>query len=305
MTELMGESNDALMKQAASEGITLWSDEKKKDFVDTFNARAKAGRWILQRTGDLILKTALRRQFISDKHVRKLNRSSSIQQLRYEARYNIADYDLEDGNNYGVVGRRSLSDLDSIAQERADLVINELPPLKKVMSIIDAETSRRLERKEKILEQLRKLKERLEEEDLSGPIRMADVDPKMTVGDFTKMVEKRAKTRKSIFGKMDELAQEGNRLNEQIDRVLYKGLPGLSDAVVTVVQQHLDRAKALEEMSRRVSERVMFGDSEAAMEMLKSFEKDEVSLPEEVRAEFQKALDKLKVSKKQLGKGKK
>jgi len=300
MTELMGESNAALMKQASSGEIAMWTDEKKKEFVETFNARAKAGRWILQRTADLILKTALRRQFISEKHTRKLGRNRYLQEMRYHA----SDYELSDGN-CSTIGGRPIGDLDAIAQERAELVLKELPPLKKVVSIIDAETAKRIERKEKIVEQLRKLKERLEEEDLSGPIRMADVDPKTTVGDFMKMVEQRAKTRKGIFRKMDELAIEGNRLNVLIDKVLYKGLPGLSDAVISVVQQHLDRATALDEMGRRVGERVMFGDSEAALEMLKSFEKDEQTVPDEVRAEFQKALEKLRVSKKQLGKGKK
>jgi hypothetical protein len=301
MTELMGESNAALMKQASSGEIAMWSDEKKKEFVETFNARAKAGRWILQRTADMILKTALRRQFISEKHTRQLGSTTHLRSMEY--RY--PDYDLDDHNQYGTVGGRPISDLDTIARERAELVLKELPPLKKAVSIIDAETAKRIERKEKIVEQLRKLKERLEDDDLNGPVRMSDVDPKMSVGDFMKMVELRVKTRKSIFRKMDELAIEGNKLNAQIDKVLYKGLPGLSDAVVSIVQQHLDRATALDEMSRRVGERVMFGDSEAALEMLKSFEKDEQTIPDEVRAEFQKALEKLRVSKKQLGKGKK
>lgn len=298
--ELLGESSNALMKQAASGEIGLWTDEKKKDFVATFEARAKAGRWILLHTADIILETAHRRQFISDKHLKKLNRDKQDISTRWSKNYGLSDEPLGD-----AVGGRTLNDLTSIARERAELVLSELPPLKKAVRIIDAGTADKIERKEKIVAQLRKLKEQLEDDLLAGPIRMSELDQKMTIGEFRKMVSQRVKTRKDIFRKMDDLAVEGTRLENEINKSLYKGLPGLSDAVLNVAQRHYDRATALDEMTRRVGERVMFGDSEAAMEMLKSFEKDEQTVPEDVKAEFKNALEKLRVSKKQLGTGRK
>jgi uncharacterized protein (UPF0147 family) len=54
-----------------------------------------------------------------------------------------------------------------------------------------------------------------------------------------------------------------------------------------------------------MEEQILYGDSDAALEILKSFEKDEIAVPENIRAEFSKALESLKVYKKKLGKGKK
>jgi len=290
---LIGESTTALVKQASSGEIALWTDEKKKDFCKTFNDRSRVARYLLIQTGMKILDTAQRRQFIGSKH----KSSIEIPSVPYDSRASY--YDAQG------VGGRPVNDLNTIASERAELVLKELPPLKKAVMVIDPVTAGKIERKEKILEELRKLKEGLESEELVGPIKMDEVDPKISVGDFMKMVKDRVKKRKAIFSRMDDLAIEGQDLEEYINKKLYKGLPGLSDAVISVAQRHFDRAIALDEMDRRVQERVMFGDSQTALEMLKNFEKDEQTIPDEVRAEFQKALEKLKVSKKQLGRGKK
>lgn len=73
-------------------------------------------------------------------------------------------------------------------------------------------------------------------------------------------------------------------------------MPGLAEAVVDVIQQHLDRSKALDAMSRRVEEQVRFGDSDAALELLRHFEADESRISDNVKASFDDALKKLKLS---------
>jgi hypothetical protein len=296
MTGIMdGSTSEMLARVNTSDQIHTWSDEKKRDFVKTFDDRARVARYILIKTGHFILENAKRRQFIG------------VRQFE-EARGQASGYEnlYDEGSRYyntAKIGGRPATDIGSIAEERANLVIKELPPLKRAVEVIDKDTAEKIERRDKILAELRKCKARLEEPELAGPIVMAELDQEMTIGEFRQLVKDRSKKRKRVFEKMGELAGEGNELEEIINKKLYKGLPGLSEAVIAVAQQHFDRAVALDEMDRRIGERVMFGDSEAALEMLKGFEKDEQSIPNEIKAEFRSALEKLKVSKKQLGAG--
>jgi len=75
-------------------------------------------------------------------------------------------------------------------------------------------------------------------------------------------------------------------------------LPGLSEAVVKLITQYTDKATAFSALNRRVAEQVQFGDSEAALSMLKSFEKDEATVSSEVREQFDQALEALKAAAK-------
>jgi hypothetical protein len=289
--ELLGESSENLLAKAGSDQIALWTDEKRKEFVDTFDKRSRAACYILRKTSEIILDRALERHFVG------------INQVRGADNYRRSYYDhsLADKGTCGdTIGGRSISDLAHIAEERAELILQELPPLKSAVRIIDVETAKKLERKEKIMEELRTLKEKLEDPELSGPMNMADIDQNMTIGDFRKLMKERVVARRKLLERMNELALEGNELEEAINKKLYYGLPGLSDAVLSVAKQHLDRATALDELNRRVGERVMFGDSQAALEMLKGFEKDEETVPENIKEEFKSALEQLKVSRKQL-----
>ena len=301
--EILGESTAALVKRASSGEIANWDDDKKRDFVKTFDDRARVARYILLSTGELILDGAHRRQFIGAKHVEMFGHGGVHK--RHSRRDHHELHDKGGSYHEHTVGGRSVNDLSIIAEERANLVLKELPPLKKAVQVIDAVTAKKIERKETIIKSLKDLKKKLEGPDLAGPLKMDEVNPKTSVGDFMQMAKDRVKTRRKIFSRMDDLAIEGQDLEAYINKKLYKGLPGLSDAVVSVVKQHFDRAIAMDEMDRRVGEKVMYGDSAAALEMLKGFEKDEQTIPEEIKAEFRSALEKLKVSKKQLGAGKK
>lgn len=289
----MSQELSSVIEQVQASGIVRWTNEKRKDFTEVFNKRVEAARWILQVTSNKVLSTAHRRQFIGENQFSQLNDNSEL--CNYH-QHGYTKYNIPVVND--CVGGRPIDDLDKIASERADLILKELPPVKVAVRLIDSDTADKMEKRDHILKEVRKLKERLDSEELSGPIKMSNVDPTMTVGDFMDMVAGRAKTRKSLLNKMDDLAIEGNQLDEHINKKLYKGLPGLAEAVISVVQKLRDQATALDEMSRRVSEQIMFGDSEIALEILKGFEKDEQSLPENVRDEFRKALEKLKLSKK-------
>jgi hypothetical protein len=282
-----------LLAKADPDQMTDWSEDKKKDFVKLFEDRAKVAKYILQKTAQKIAEVAHRRQFIGAKHWNKLSEEHQI----IEGGRISAEYDARVGYDQpSKVGGRLVDDLDKISEERAKLILDELPPLNQAVRIIDKETSKKIERRDKIIEELKALKSKLEED--AGPIKMADLDQGMTIGDFRKMVKDKDRRRKKLVADMEELGKEGNELEDAINKALYKGLPGLTDAVIHVVVTHIERATALGEVTRRIGEKVMFGDSEAAMEMLKGFEADEVVVSDNVKAEFHKALQKLNLAKK-------
>ena len=138
------------------------------------------------------------------------------------------------------------------------------------------------------------MKQRLEE--MAGSYSLADVDQKMTIGEFRKGVRDRDRKRAALSRQMNDMGQTGIELDNQINKALYLGLPGLSDAVIKVVADHLERAVAFDQTTRRVTEKVLFGDSEAAMELLKGFERDEVTVSDNIKAEFSAAMLKLGIA---------
>ena len=263
-----------------------WSDEKKKDFVKTFKERAHVSRKLLVQIAYEIMEAGERRKFISYKHTRDL--PSEVRGAGYNSWYGCG---------------RSRESLDRIVKERTDSVINELPPLKKAVQLIDADTAKLIEQTEKLKAKGQKLTDKLDE--ISEPIVMADLDQKMTIGAFRVQVKKQTKQRDTLVRQIREIANEGDELERTVAKRLYAGLPGLSEAVVSVITAHVDRANALDTLTRRVEEAVMFGDSKVALNLLQHFEEDEPVVGETVRKQFKDALQKLKLSRKQLRKGRK
>jgi hypothetical protein len=178
-----------------------------------------------------------------------------------------------------------------------------LPPISKVVAIIDAETAKKIDRKDKLQAEGEKLRLTLDE--VCGVIRMSDDQYQdMTVRQFRAMVIERDTRRQDLIERMNKIAIEGQKLEEEIAKTLFAGLPGISEAVVEVIRNHIEKAIALDTVNRRVAEQVKFGDSSAAVELLRRFEKDEVEVSEKVGASFKAALEALKVSLKTKGKPK-
>lgn len=282
-----GTSMLTLVKNSQHE-MAQWSETKRKDFVETFEKRSRVTRYILVKTAEFLLEGARRRRFITDKHNRELAITRSSRSWR-----DLTDVE-NSYHNGSTVGGRSARELDTIAQERADVILKELPPLKKAVLIIQPETAKKIERRDKLLEQGQKLMDQLVE--LSENLELANMDQKMTIGDFREFIKEREKSRRALRHKLDEMGAEGTQLEDEISRALYSGIPGISEAVIKVINDHIEREQAFDATTRRVGERVMFGDSEAAMEILSRFEKDEVTVSEEIKSEFASALEKLKVA---------
>ena len=286
----------ALARTLQSEGsITLWTEDKRKDFAKTFDNKAKAARFILYRTAEIITDAGLKRQFIGSMHTTKIWGEKG-KHWTSGGHHRIYD-DVAKGHYYsrgeGSVGGRAIADLNLIAEERAKHILNELPAVQDAVLVIDAVTGKKMIRREQLEAKAKDLVAKLEE--LGGKVLMSEVDQDMSVRAFRKYVVDRIKARRPVADKLKEVTEEIHELRRAIDKALYRGLPGLADAVVKVAKQHVERSYALDAVSRQVQDRVIFGDSAAALEMLQGFEKDEVTVSDAVKAEFSSALEKLKL----------
>jgi len=264
------DSASAIIKSVSCVDLATWSDDRRKEFSDTFQARVRASRFILQQTAYSALHMASERKFLPGRMINKVK---------------LPHVD-HDASNYNTYGGRTCSELQEIAQERATLLLKELPPLQQAMQIIQPEVAAKIDRRDSLKQQAQKLADQLT--DLSEEKRLTDIDPKMTVGDLVVHLKEQSQQRARLMLKIDELAKEGYELDRQVDKALADGIPGISEAVLESVQSVIDQCNAMEQISRRVHEKVMFGDSKEAMAILASFEKDEtvvgVSANEKLRA---------------------
>lgn len=294
-SKLFESSTAAMVAQVSGGEIISWTEDKKKGFVGTFKDRVSVARFILERTAWDIAETALNKKFIGQQHLNKLHNGNPY----FDAQRFIHDLTDEQRRCFGYdsnvkIGGRDIRDLGTLAKERAEEVLKSLPPIQEALKVIDPETAKMLDRIDELKEQGNKLKEKLDV--ASEIIHMADLDQSMTIGDFRKKVKAQDLYRRWLIAKMGELGKEGSELERVTNKKLYRGLPGLAEAVMEVVQQHMDRSTALDQMSRRVEEQVMFGDSAAALDLLRHFEADETTITSSVKASFDAALEKLKLS---------
>jgi hypothetical protein len=292
----------ALTTQLATDNLASWSDEKRQSFTDTFDARIRVARYLLIKTAEAIATKAKGKHFISEKHLRNV---LDTENLKYSRHYTASEFIDAGQNQYSqndstLIGGRTVGELKGIAGERADEIISKLPGLNEAVRIISPEVAKLIEKRASLLTKGNELME--EAEKYSGQLDMDDLDQEMTISAFRELVKTREKKRVEIVRKLDDIGDEGLVLDSKINKFLYDGLPGLSDAVIKVITDYLERATAFSALNRRVAEQVKFGDSEAAMEMLKSFEKDEVKVSAEIQEQFDTALDTLRLAaKKGLG----
>lgn len=310
MSDLTDFQPSTLLAEVDDAVIATWSEQKRADFCQTFEQRTIAARYILIETAKQITDSAERRHFISAKHYRDIvkgfphpDRDRSFRNDYFIQHFFSNLRHASVGNSRHAIGDRDPSQLNMIAKERAKQVLQALPPIAKVVAIIDAETARKLDRKDKLQADGEKLRLRLD--DVCGVIRMSDDEYQdMTVRQFRDLVIERDNRRQDLIEQMNVLTVEGQQLEEEIAKKLFAGLPGVSEAVVDVIRTHIEQAISLETVNRRVAEQVKFGDSATAVELLRRFEKDEVEVSTKVAASFQAALDALKVSVKTKKKAK-
>lgn len=303
-----------LVKLASDDSLSTWTDDKRREFTKIFEDRAGASRYIMYLAALKILEGAYNKKFISNLHLDKFQKErddlpgndfvyrlkhcmGTLTDLHRFATASDVNHGQGQGyEKYKTIGGRDIVELDQLAHERSRTILEELPPLKQAVKVIDPTTAKKIDRRDALLVEGKAMVERLEI--LCQPIRMADLDQNMTIGAFRKSVKVQDKKKRELVHKLDEIGAEGSELDDEINTALYRGLPGLSDAVLSVAKDHFERSTALAQTTRRVVEQVQFGDSHAALELLRGFEKDELKVSEKIKAEFSTAMKKLHAAKK-------
>lgn len=262
------------MVQVSATSMVAWSDDKRKQFCGLFEDRSSAAYEILFLTACAIYDSAKNRHFIPAA-------PSFHEKLFGNFR-----------NHYrSSVGGRSHEELRQIARDRAKTILDTLPASRDAVEVIDSETAGKMRKKEKLDEKLAELQAELE--DLPCEIKMSEMDQSMTLGQFREYVELEVEKRKKVMATVQRVGGQARALEVEISKKLYHGLPGLKEAVAKVITAHLERATFLNATTRRVVEKVTFGDSEEAMTLLSGFEQDELKVSDSVKAEFAGALEAL------------
>jgi hypothetical protein len=230
----------------------------------------------------------MNRQFISQKHLKLMR---DLPKINDDKDHEIHNYHFAAGSTFG---KRNSDELITVAKENAIRLMKELPPLQKAVKIIKPDTAKMIDRRDELLKKGQKLADELS--DLCEEKSLSDYDQKMTIGNFQKMLIQQGDQKRTIVTELDKIGLEGTDLEKQIDKDLYGGIPGLSDALVNIINGLIDKCVSLGQLSRRVHEKVMFGDSKQALEILQNFERDELELSTATCRELREAVEKLGLS---------
>ena len=291
---------EQMLATVTTGGIALWNDDKKKDFVTTFQQRLLASRYVLVKTAEQIRVVAQEKQYISAKHTGDIKNVKTTRDIRDKEVYLDHRGCEQTRVSYTMAGGRDVSQLDQIALARAEAVLAELPPLKQALVVIAPETAAQLAQVEKLEKEGQKLVDRLNE--VTQVIDLKELDQTTTLAQLHQMIEQRDDERAVLIRKIEKISEQGASVQKMVAKKLYGGLPGLSDAVVAVINEHYDRSLAMDAMGRRVEEQVMFGDSDSALELLRGFEQDEITVSDSVKAQFSAAMETLRNSVKKAKK---
>lgn len=282
MTDGTVEQVTALTQQMISEGagLALWSEDKKKEFCALFKDRSACAQFVLASSTKLIIEAAEQRYFINSRQA--LDLGAKVEETNYRH-----------SSNYG----RSYHELQQVAQERAALVIAELPNKHETWEVLKPEVAEKMRKVDEIEKELSKISAKFDT--LPTEVRISDMPETMTLKEFKAHVNKIRDTRDDCLKKMNRLAHDGNELNRQIDKELYAGNKDLATALRKLVDVNVTKIKGLSATTRRVEERVLYGDNQAALELLQGFERDELEVTKSVTSEFTGVLDRLGIGKAQ------
>jgi hypothetical protein len=262
--------------------LASWSENKREGFLKTYRERTFAAISIAVTTATMFRSKACEHNFISAKHTSKIDNKYA---------------DLEASYVYYRQSGRSNTELQMLAKERAADIYAQLPPLRKAVQLIDAKTTQLIDDSAKLRKKAQVSADALGE--LQTEFNMDEYED-MTVKAFKKMVSDTAKKKKQLYETMQECGAQAHRIDARVAKALYAGLPGISEACVGVIEEHLDKARGLLQLVRRVEEKVRYGDSEAACTLLSGFEKDELQVSEDTRTKIKSAMDIIRSKAKEM-----
>jgi len=288
------------------DGMASWDTPRRLAFVKTLEERGNVHAALAMLEVEALLAIAESRHFISRKHRNEISERTAKSHFRLDNWQNLLNYyGTRDGRGYMQQSQefcgRSKSELDQIAGDSAKAIAKNLPKLADAVRVIDSVTADKIDEARKLRVQLDAHEATLKE--LTTPLvltEFAKQNPKALASEFVSIVEGRAAKAKKLVETMNELGKKGMELQTQIDKALYEGLPGLSEAVVELAVEKIKSVSAMPQMMRRVSETVQFGDSTQATTMLSTFEKDELKLDDSIKEKFAAAMEKLRTAAKGL-----
>ncbi len=272
--------------------MASWSDEKKKDYVTLFKKRANASRYILRNTARIIASTTKEKQFLGVPRYNALVEECN----NFQGDEVIESRPHHDRNNHeqwATAFDRTRSDLDGMAQDRASALIKQLPSMNAAMQILDMETFEKMQRRDTLREQGQNLVDEFQE--LSVDIKLSELDQNMTIGQLLASQKELEAKRAAILKQLDEISTEGQRLEREINKALFKGMPGIGDEIAAVVKELYQQSRDLGVTTRDIENTVLYGDCREALHILESFKTDERKVTSAVGQRFQASLEALKL----------
>lgn len=288
------------------DGMASWDTPRRLAFVKTLEERGNVHAALAMLEVEALLQIAESRHFISRKHRNEISEKTAKSHFRLDNWQSLLSYyGRRDDRGYmqqttDFCGR-SKSELQQIADDNAKAIAKNLPKLADAVRVIDSVTADKIDEARKLRAQLDIHEKTLEE--LTAPMVLTEFvkqNPKALAAEFVSIVESRAAKAKALVETMNTLGKKGMELQSEIDKALYEGLPGLSEAVVELAVEKIKSVSAMPQMMRRVSETVQFGDSAQATNMLSTFEKDELKLDDSIKEKFAAAMEKLRTAAKGL-----
>lgn len=284
----------SLMVGESAAAMALWSDVKKKDYVTLFKQRANASMYILRNTASQMALRARDKQFLGIPRYNKLVEEcqsfageDAIQSNRHcYGHQEVADL-------WRKTYDRSQADMDAIVSERVTALLKNLPSLNAAMLILDPDTHARMIRREELREKGQEITDKFAE--VSVDIRLSDMDQGMTIGAFRAYMKDLESKRKAMLEELEEIGKEGQDLERHINKVLFKGMPGIGEEIESVVKELYQQSKDMGSTSRSVENTVLYGDCEAALAILESFKNDEKKVSTAIGLRFQNGLELLKL----------
>jgi hypothetical protein len=243
----MNENPEDMLARATPESIAAWSDDKKKQFCELFAQRVKASRYILRGIAHRVVNKT-RTSFMLGQ------RKASELEGQFSSRHDF--FDVQDnGRGYhhrlNTIGGRDYSELCEVIEERTKEIVRNLPPVVQAIEVIDKVTAERMRQRDDLVKECEELRDQLTE--VCEPVSMksiAETHPKTTLLEFLSMLDTKEQNRQRLVATITSKMTEGVRLESEISKAMYKGLPGLSEAIVEVVNGMLEQDKALDMRSR-------------------------------------------------------
>jgi hypothetical protein len=269
----------------SADSMVSWSDAKKSEFSELFKQRTNASAYICIMTAEYIAKAAKSRYMI--------NQSKTIEFGPHGFKHSLCQPSHNRYSDPSSCGGRSCAELDEVAKKASIAALKRVPSVQTALSIVAPEIVAEIERRDEIFAKMERQAEILST--IPSELSLSDAAfQDMTVRDFRKECIKLLQKRDTCVKTIDSLHIQFVGIDKEISKALFKGIPGISEAVLNLITYYIERAKSLVQLSRRAEEKVKFGDSEAAASMLQKFEQDEQTVNASVKAEFDAAMENLK-----------